>query len=515
MRSVWPSDAWEEVSKIRERETFRQLAWLFESIPPIGESFGTWQDVALPENLCRCDTCAPSEPSLQWAVGKGKKMIAVENTVEAGEYERRLKQRPTPFVTQLKLSGDIGTMRIGINFPSLLHRTLTRLPPRDSATPPRLSWRLDTQYVPRVTMDTPKFRLISNKGDPHHAQPPKFKLDLRPEQCRSLQWMLERESIDSKPFTEEEISEAMLDPLGWRVEARAQRDVRVRGGVLADQVGYGKTAITLGVIDCTLRAVRKEFEGRPEIPGKIATGATLIVVPPHLIKQWPSEVKKFIDRKLTIVTLGTQADLNRVSIQEIINADIVFVASGLYQSNVYLDNLVAISAEGDLPATEGRYFNSRLDTILQGLGRQVDLLRTKGPKAVIEEINAGRVRCKSPVGRHQTRLMLLDRGGREGQSTPGHQAFEGKELPRRSRNVGLSARGVSSACVRGQIPGETASKGNVPAFGQDCQGGHHASFPAIFGRRIGRGRAGPQGELVSAIQAKDGIEFEVYRDLGR
>ena len=51
--------------------------------------------------------------------------------------------------------------------------------------------------------------------------------------------MLAQESKIAPPFTEEEISEAILEPLGWRTERRAQRPVHVRGGVLAEEVGHG------------------------------------------------------------------------------------------------------------------------------------------------------------------------------------------------------------------------------------------------------------------------------------
>jgi hypothetical protein len=48
--------------------------------------------------------------------------------------------------------------------------------------------------------------------------------------------MLTRERND-ECFYEEEVSEAMLRPLGWIVEGRAVCLVLVRGGVLADEVG--------------------------------------------------------------------------------------------------------------------------------------------------------------------------------------------------------------------------------------------------------------------------------------
>ena len=52
-------------------------------------------------------------------------------------------------------------------------------------------------------------------------------------------------------FLEQEVAEATLPSLGWRAEAKVERPILARGGVVADQVGYGKTAITIGLIDAS------------------------------------------------------------------------------------------------------------------------------------------------------------------------------------------------------------------------------------------------------------------------
>ena len=52
-------------------------------------------------------------------------------------------------------------------------------------------------------------------------------------------------------FLEQEVAEATLPFLGWRAEAKVERPILARGGVVADQVGYGKTAITIGLIDAS------------------------------------------------------------------------------------------------------------------------------------------------------------------------------------------------------------------------------------------------------------------------
>ncbi|KAI0272498.1 hypothetical protein BC834DRAFT_817628 [Gloeopeniophorella convolvens] len=391
--SEWPRGAWKEVEQIYERATFRSLSWLLERIKVVDGSFSSWKEVELPDDHSNCERCAPRAPSLRW-IKQGKKVIAIEDSAEAGEYERRLKHRPAPFVTQLKLDDSgVGTVRIGVNVASLVHRALSRLPTAGRKGRPALSWRLDTNFKPLVKLILPKFTLTSNRSDPEHTQPPHFaKFPLRVEQLRSLHWMLEQEKIGATPFIEEEVSEAMLEPLGWRAEGRAQQPVHVRGGVLADQVGYGKTAITLGLIDCTRKQVEREMEKAKAIPGKIRVKASLVVVPPHLTRQWTTEIKKFVSPKanLEVVTLTTATNLNPLTVEKVIEADIIVVASNLFKSSAYLANLEAFAAGGSLPASDGRYFNARLDIALENLKGQVDRLREDGSVSVMDAIHAAR-----------------------------------------------------------------------------------------------------------------------------
>ncbi|TFY66733.1 hypothetical protein EVG20_g4345 [Dentipellis fragilis] len=386
----WPRGVWKEVEPIHARSVFRSLSWLVERVKNIEGGFFDWQEVALPDDHSNCERCAPQPPSLRWVMEKSK-IVPREDSIQAGEYERRLKRRPSPFVTQLKLDKDgTGIVRIGMNVPSLIHRALSRLPTNRKTTP-ILTWRLDTDFQPLAKLILPKFSLKSNRPDPEYSQPPHFsKFPLRPEQLRSLDWMIKQEDPDAPPFIEEEISEAMLEPLGWRVEGRAQTPVHVRGGVLADEVGYGKTAITLGLIDCTRKAVAKEVQGMKDMPGKIRVKASLIVVPPHLTRQWKSEITKFIDKNYKVVVLTTAANLNSLTIQEVVNADIIIVAATLFKSQAYLENLEAFAARGSIPRSEGRYFNVRLDASLEGLREQVDRLRDEGGPAVMQAIKAAR-----------------------------------------------------------------------------------------------------------------------------
>ncbi|KAI9062495.1 hypothetical protein FKP32DRAFT_1593141 [Trametes sanguinea] len=387
----WTRDSWTEVDKVHERSTFKSLAWLVERIRNIDGQFKDWQTADDVENHhVQCNRCAPVSPTIRWTKVK-KRIAAFEDTIQAGEYERNLKRRPAPFVTQLKLSEDgVGIVRIGVNMTSLMHRALSRLPTIGRTAPATLSWRLNTDFTPAVKISLPKFKLSSNKRDPEHAQPPSFRIPLRPEQLRSLTWMLEQEKKDAPPFVEEEISEAILEPLGWRAEGRAQRPHCVRGGVLADEVGYGKTAISLGLIDCAADDVKKEFAKVKGTKGHIATKATLIIVPPHLTRQWDSEVRKFTKSRFKVVVLHTASNINSLKIEDVMEADIVIVASNLFKSQVYQDNLEAFAGAGELPVQDGRFFDARLDITLKGLQKQVERLREDGPEAVMEQIKEGR-----------------------------------------------------------------------------------------------------------------------------
>ncbi|KAI6149517.1 hypothetical protein BKA82DRAFT_995209 [Pisolithus tinctorius] len=387
----WPREEWREVDKLNERATFRALAWLLERIRHVDDNLKQWQLLTMPGELRHCQRCAPVSPTIKWKKD-GKKVIAIEDSQEAGQYERDLKLRPSPFVTQLKLDKNIGRVRVGLNIASLLHRALSRLPAGNRTESPSLSWRLDTDFAPAVKISLPPYRLLSNKNDVEHAQPPHFgPLPLRPEQLRSLTWMLEREAVDAPPFVEEEISEATLEPLGWRAEGRAQRPVRMRGGVLADQVGYGKTAITLGLIDCAYNDVKEELEHKKDIYGKVPVKATLAIVPPHLTRQWASEAKRFAPKRFKkTVVVSTASQINSLTIEDVQQADLVIVASNLFQSNVYLANLEALAAAGTLPPQDGRYFNARLDICLEGLKEQVELLKTGSPANVMRAVRDAR-----------------------------------------------------------------------------------------------------------------------------
>ncbi|KAG0123556.1 hypothetical protein HOY82DRAFT_495139 [Tuber indicum] len=380
---VWPKGVWKQVDKIHERNTFESLAWLTERVRSM-RHLSNWNALDLPEDHTSCERCAPTPPNLRWVM-KGNKFVPMEDAKQAAPYELALKNRPSPFVTQLMLEDDsTGILRIGLNIPTLVHRALSRLPSEGREEMPMLSWRLTTDYIPETQLTLPAFELTSNKKDQQHTQPPRFITKLRPEQLRSLSWMMTQEEEDAIPFVEEEISEALLPHLNWRAEGKAERPIQVRGGVLADQVGYGKTAITLGLIDCS----RDDVKLPEDVDGCIPVKATLIIVPAHLTNQWPAEINKFTgSNTYKVIKIQSQAHLNALTIAQVMDADIIVVASTLFRSDKYLGNLAGFAATRPVPSSEGRRFNAWQKVALRDLKEQVNNLRGGGAEFVRQRID--------------------------------------------------------------------------------------------------------------------------------
>lgn len=150
-----------------------------------------------------------------------------------------------------------------------------------------------------------------------------LKLPLYPRQAKALTRMLDIES-GSVLFSEEERSEHVLPGVGWCLIAKAGRKTPLRGGVLGDAIGSGKTVITIALI---LKGVAKARASRNPKIGR--SGATLIVVPPGLVRQWDDERKKFTGDKLKSIMIGNASTIKMYSVKDLCEADIVICSAGI------------------------------------------------------------------------------------------------------------------------------------------------------------------------------------------
>ncbi|GAA5867419.1 hypothetical protein JCM3774_002898 [Rhodotorula dairenensis] len=397
---VWAGEHWHAVDLQHEGpEVFTKLGWMLARIPD-WQSLREWQSVeagTAPDG--HCDACAPAPPVLDWIrkfVAKAKKwdvsIAAREENKQAAAYEHSLKNRPEPIVVHTRQIGTEFQFKVGLNVVSLAHRALAQLPTHRNlpCSEPLVSWRLNSSANTALGRENSHvFTLLSNRHNPEAENPSRFKsYKLRKEQLRSLHWMIEQEE-NPKPWVEEEVTEALVTQLGWTAEAKVTREVLIRGGVVADAVGYGKTAITLGLI-----ASRREAdEDLPKDNERIAIKATLIVVPKHLSQQWPDEVKKFTQPALKTILIQNHAHLKKYTIEDFQKADIVIVAESIFTSDVYWPytaDFCASPCDIKTDKRAGRYFRHCVDVAMESLGEQVRRIREDGPRAAHKAITKAR-----------------------------------------------------------------------------------------------------------------------------
>ena len=247
-----------------------------------------------------------------------------------------------------------------------------------------MAWDFGWRIVQHEEFSKPpafkKLELTSNKKDSAADQPPNFKkYPLRPEQLRSLKWMLAQEAT-KVPFWEEEVSEAVLGSMCWRAEGKTRRPVLVRGGIVADQVGYGKTAITLGLVDAA-----EEVNGAPlkfpdeVLKASIETPATLVVVPAHLMGQWPEEVAKFCGKSKRVVIIKDMSSFNNITVDDMKDADLVLVNFTVLSNDKYHERLARLAGAnaGSLPGSKrgGRHFDAVYGECVAGVENRCEILK--------------------------------------------------------------------------------------------------------------------------------------------
>lgn len=172
------------------------------------------------------------------------------------------------------------------------------------------------------------------------------------------------------------------------LDLRIRACYRVRGGILADKVGYGKTATTIALIDSTL--------GRPapELPlcdrgCFIPARGTLIVVPSNLFEQWLSEIGKFLwggknlrgsfqkgwspkGGPLRIFAMSNVTPLTKVKARELAEADVVVCSYRLLFSPIYQERRAELGGSQFLHSLVDRTRELLKGTVSVRSGRKGD-----------------------------------------------------------------------------------------------------------------------------------------------
>ncbi|KAI1462616.1 hypothetical protein F4805DRAFT_3442 [Annulohypoxylon moriforme] len=193
-----------------------------------------------------------------------------------------------------------------------------------------------------------------------------FKAKLGDWQLKSLARALDKEKgIDREgeiktKFIEQEIEEEIVPELKLRLVGRAKRIVTNHGGVLADDVGFGKTVVMLALAHCqeefdSLKAFQQR---RSEIPTCNNTNcnylkATLVVVPDGLVDQWAKEALRFLPiEEAHVIQIRSISDLqddaSLLVLEKLRKARIIVVSVDLFCPKYY-QRLARLSGSLDPP----------------------------------------------------------------------------------------------------------------------------------------------------------------------
>lgn len=337
-----------------------ELSKWFKLQSPTGVSYGL------------CENYFPSRPVEKWEEvqkRKGAVFVRFYDADESNKYYIKLLQRPTAFNVSVDKSN--GTFTVRMNPFVAAHQAAAYLV-RGRGLSDYYAKTLDVEYCLSELSsmgepDTEEFHVPSSdaydEADAERLKSLGLLLPLYPRQAKALTRMqsIERGEVE---FLEEERSEHMLHGIGWTLIARARRKVPLKGGVLGDAIGSGKTVVTIALILSGVEAARKNCDASV---GK--SGATLIVVPPGLLKQWDDERKKFTGNRLKSITIDCTKTLMRYSVQEICSADIVIVPAGIIEEKMkatdrpYTKHLSKMADSGTIPPAPSSYSQKEAPSI--------------------------------------------------------------------------------------------------------------------------------------------------------
>ena len=180
-------------------------------------------------------------------------------------------------------------------------------------------------------------RVTSNNNNiiENEEEPPKKKLFAF--QNNSVNWMSELES---------KIVDEKVD-LTYNLPSGFSGSFNVKGGILAHQMGLGKTIIISKlieekiVVDKDMIHVPYYIESYIEDQAEglwYETNATLIICPSHLVSQWYDEILSTISIDIDIVKICTMNDCKKHTYKDIINADVVITAHNFMLNKKHIKN---------------------------------------------------------------------------------------------------------------------------------------------------------------------------------
>ena len=340
-----------------------------------------------------CDETIPPRPQEHWTYDEERKEWLRSSEMEASrQYCLALQKAPQcfDFIADRKE----GSLTVKCNPQVAAHRAAFALiegrgdkMERDVSVEYRLL-SSSNQTDPVLN----RFRLHNCQNLSETSVTLKGQFELYERQKKAVTKMLKVENGEVD-FEEIEMYEApMPGKTGWSLNAKASRTTRLRGGVIADAIGAGKTVISIAIILKGIVDARR----KREVPRK--SSATLVVVPPALINQWKDEINKFTDELPNVLCIYDDSSFDDITVTMMLEADVVICPVDLLEAKNYM---------------------TRLTRVANGSKRDIDIPKVPTSTGQIEKTGAKGVwipgelifvpSCALPLNEHYSRLTLFRR----------------------------------------------------------------------------------------------------------
>ena len=322
-------DSWALVSR-------SDYSALFDLLAPVNVNLRGLDFTLQQTTVDNCTRCCPLRPRIYWMEKtaastkstdkSAREAYSISRDIRAYEQELREAGEPLQVAVNIKDSTEkpgcnIISANYEVNVDLLRHRAANYF--LHSRSSDEVLDVKTTVSVKRGSLNIPNLRFTSFKNSLHRltgeaiGKSREVFVDgyrLSEQQEVSLDWMLEKENNPSL-FTEREMEECRFDALSLRVLAVAERNVSRPGGILADDVGYGKTVLSLALMQVSedIDQKRCSEERENNIGGTSPLAASLVLAPRHLVDQWAAEAAKFLDwKKPDVMIIKTSRGLRDI-----------------------------------------------------------------------------------------------------------------------------------------------------------------------------------------------------------
>jgi hypothetical protein len=238
----------------------------------------------------------------------------------------------------------------------------------------------------------------TDRTDPIIENPHFTKINLFDYQRRTVRWMYDKEksksyinySFNDEIFFGEYVCDTIRKEI---ISTKNRKSIEFRGGLLADEVGLGKTfqIIALSLLNPPINISYFSKEDK-----RLQSRATLIICPNQLCNQWIREIGKTIkdDYKVVIIPMMTKVHFDKYTYIDVLDADFVVVSYNFLGNDSYYKPWLKLSSKINsyLRSQDSlNNINNTLDTLYEVLESLPEKLYETNP--VLNCIKFHRIVC--------------------------------------------------------------------------------------------------------------------------